>query len=437
MLRVLAILFLFSLFIPAEFYTMVGTVRIEAYRIILAVALVYALFNFKVLIPRADLVDVLLIALVMLAFASFWHNHGLQKAIESTGLFALETLGAFYLARMYVITPARFFKVNQFMIIGITLLIGFTIYEAFTHDRILHRWAEMITGKTALDYRLYTEDYLRGPIMRATSVFVHPLLFGTLAALLFPFAVLLAVRTIRPVYLFNAFSLVVSMILTMSSAPLLSVIFHGATAVLVKFWHGARQFWVALFLGFIAIAMLINAFSNRGFFGILISYLTFNPNTGYFRMLQWQYTLDDDIPENLILGIAYNDWTRPYWMEWMGNSIDSYWLLLVLQHGIFAGLVLLIACFYAVFNMLNQVHQHDDTSRWMVTAWILSFMSLILIGFTVDYFGTLQPIMFFMLGAISWAKFYRSWDSDHPTENLVTHEIRANNTVITSNNLQD
>jgi hypothetical protein len=87
--------------------------------------------------------------------------------------------------------------------------------------------------------------------------------------------------------------------------------------------------------------------------------------------------------------------------------------------------------------MLNQVHQHDDTSRWMVTAWILSFMSLILIGFTVDYFGTLQPIMFFMLGAISWAKFYRSWDSDHPTENLVTHEIRANNTVITSNNLQD
>jgi hypothetical protein len=153
--------------------------------------------------------------------------------------------------------------------------------------------------------------------------------------------------------------------------------------------------------------------------------------------LQWQYTLDDDIPENLILGIAYNDWTRPYWMEWMGNSIDSYWLLLVLQHGIFAGLVLLIACFYAVFNMLNQVHQHDDTSRWMVTAWILSFMSLILIGFTVDYFGTLQPIMFFMLGAISWAKFYRSWDSDHPTENLVTQEIRANNTVITSNNLQD
>lgn len=437
MLRVLAILFLVSLFIPAEFYTMVGTVRLEAYRIILGIALLYALFNFKVIIPRADIVDVLLIALVALAFASFWYNHGLQKALESTGLYALETLGAFYLARMYVITPARFFQINQVLIIGITLLIGFTIYEAFSHHRILHQWAEQITGKSALDFRLYTEDYLRGPIMRAASVFIHPLLFGTLAALLFPFAFLLAIRTIRPAYIINLVSLIVSMVLTMSSAPLLSVIFHGATAILVKFWHGARQFWVALFLGFIAFSMLINAFSNRGFFGILISYLTFNPNTGYFRMLQWQYTLDDDIPDNLILGIAHHDWTRPYWMEWMGNSIDSFWLLLALQHGIFAALVLLIASFYALFNILNQVHQHDDSTRWMVTAWVLSFMSLILIGFTVDYFGTLQPIMFFMLGAISWARFYRSWDSDHPTENLATSEIRANNNLKTSNNLQD
>ena len=79
MLRTLAILFILSLFIPAEFYTMAGTIRLEAYRIILGIALIYTLFNFKTVISRADFVDVLLIALVMLAFASFWHNHGFQK----------------------------------------------------------------------------------------------------------------------------------------------------------------------------------------------------------------------------------------------------------------------------------------------------------------------------------------------------------------------
>ena len=33
-------------------------------------------------------------------------------------------------------------------------------------------------------------------------------------------------------------------------------------------------------------------------------------------------------------------------------------------------------------------------------------MSLILIGFTVDYFGKIQPLFFFVLGSIGWANNY-------------------------------
>jgi len=33
-------------------------------------------------------------------------------------------------------------------------------------------------------------------------------------------------------------------------------------------------------------------------------------------------------------------------------------------------------------------------------------MSLILIGFTVDYFGKIQPLFFFVLGSIGWARNY-------------------------------
>jgi hypothetical protein len=40
----------------------------------------------------------------------------------------------------------------------------------------------------------------------------------------------------------------------------------------------------------------------------------------------------------------------------------------------------------------------------MANAWALSFLALILIGFTVDYFGKLQPMFFFTLGAIGWIK---------------------------------
>ena len=405
MLRILAILFVISIFIPVEFFVMAGTVRIETYRVILALTLIYAFFNFRTLLKRADLTDLLLLGLIVIAFASFWYNHSLQKAIESTGLYSLETLGAFYLAKLFITTPERFYKINQAFIWILVVLTLPAIYEALSHHRILHEWAERLTGHISIDYRLYTSDYLRGNIMRTTSVFAHPILYGTLTALFFPFAILLFWRQQKFRQFIAILGLSLSMLTTLSSAPLLSLIFQGFTVLLVKFWHTARRFWIALFFSGLAGAMLIQALSNRGFFGILISYLTFNPNTGYFRMLQWEYSMDD-ILDHPILGIAHNDWTRPYWKDWMGDSIDSFWLLVTLQHGIFAFILLLTACLYAIFSVLNQVHRQHETVKWMVTAWILSFMSLVLIGFTVDYFDKLQPMFFFTLGAMSWAKYY-------------------------------
>ena len=426
MLRIIAILFVISIFIPVEFYTMAGSVRIEAYRIVLGLAILYALFNLNTLLKQMDLTDILLFSLIALAFASFWYNHSLQKAIESTGLYALETLGAFYLARLYINSPERFYNFNKSFIIVLTLLIGLTVYEALAKHRILHEIAEQVTGNKSLDYRLYTNDYVRGGIMRATSVFAHPILFGTLAAMFFPFAIIAFLRWRSFSNGLGLFGLLLSMIMTLSSAPLLSVIFQGFTVLLVKFWDSARRLWIGLFFSIIAGAMLLNAASNRGFFGILISYLTFNPNTGYFRMLQWEYSMDD-ILNNPILGIAHNDWTRPYWKQWMGDSIDSFWLLITLQHGIFAALLLLIACLYAVFSTLNRINQQNDTVKWMVTAWLLSFMSLILIGFTVDYFGKLQPLFFFMLGAVGWARYtLPPSNSDGVTGNTATS---GNNTT--------
>ncbi len=392
---------------------MAGNVRIEAYRIVLALVMIYAFLNFKTILEKADLADILLYALVGFAFASFWYNHSLQKAIQSTGIYMLETLGAFYLARLYITTPERFFKVNMAFITIIAALTLLTIYESLAQHRILHEWAEKITGNQSLDWRLYTHFYIRADIMRATSVFAHPILFGTLAAMFFPFAFLLMLRQRKLFYIGNVLGLVISMIMTLSSAPLLSLIFQGITTVLVKFWDTARRLWISVFFGGLAFALFIEALSNRGFFGILISYLTFNPNTGYFRMLQWEHSMDD-ILNHPILGIAHHDWTRPYWKDWMGDSIDSFWLLTTLQHGIFAALLLFIACTYTVFKILNQVHQQANTSKWMVTSWILSFMSLILIGFTVHYFDKLQPMFFFALGAIAWASDY--YRIDDPNE---------------------
>jgi len=401
-IRVLAFLFVLSIFIPVEFHYLVGSLRIEAYRIILGLVLIYAFINIKEVLESADIIDILLFLFVLLASASLVYNHGLQKGIESSGILTIEILGAFYLSRLFITTPKNYYQINMWFVIILSFLVVFSLYEAFAKHRILHEWAKNITGHDALDYRLYTHYYIRMGIMRTTNLFAHPILYGTIGAIFFPFIVLLTIYKFKLRNLIMSIAILIGMVSTLSSAPLLSVAFQGMTAVLTRFWSGGKRFWFGF--GFIALSgvILINSISNRGFFAILISYLTFNPITGYYRMLQWEHSMDDIINHPLF-GIGLHDWTRP---DWMNSSIDSFWLLMTLQHGIIASFLLLFLCLYAVFHVLNRLHKHHPASRWMIQSWILAFMSLILIGFTVDYFGKIQPLFFFVLGSIGWARNY-------------------------------
>ena len=400
--KILGILFVISIFIPVEFHYLVGSLRIEAYRVVLGLALLYSLFNIKNLLEDADLIDILLFIFITLASISLIYNHGIQKGIESSGILAIEILGAFYLARGLVITPKSYYKINLLFATILALLVVVSVYEAFAHHRILHEWAKNITGHDSLNWKLYTHYYIRFDIMRTTNLFAHPILYGTIGAIFFPFIILLLLYRFTFSNLLKTLALLVGMISTLSSAPLLSVVFQGMTAVLAQYWMGAKRLWMAIAFFGISGFLIIEAMSNRGFFAILISYLTFNPVTGYYRMLQWKYSMDD-IANHPVFGIGLHDWTRP---EWMNSSIDSFWLLMTMQHGVFAGFILLFCSLYAVFHILNDLHKHHLATRWMVKSWILAFMSLILIGFTVDYFGKIQPLFFFVLGSIGWAKYY-------------------------------
>lgn len=399
-IKILAILFVFSIFIPVEFHMLAGSLRIEAYRVVLGLSLIYAFININQILKKADIIDVLLFAFTLLASASLIYNHGLQKGIESSGILIIEILGAFYLARLYITTPKNYYQINMLFATILAVLLIFSLYEAFAKHRILHEWAKAITGHDSLDYRLNTHYYIRMGIMRTTNLFAHPILYGTIGAIFFPFIVLLVFFKFKISNLIKSIAILIGMVSTLSSAPLLAVAFQSMTAVLTRFWAGGKRFWIGASFVLLSSFMLINAVSNRGFFAILISYLTFNPVTGYYRMLQWEYTMDD-IANHPLFGIGLNDWTRP---DWMNSSIDSFWLLMTLQHGIIASSILFFVCLYAVFHMLNRLHKFHPATRWMVKSWILAFMSLILIGFTVDYFGKIQPLFFFVLGSIAWAR---------------------------------
>ena len=93
-LRILTILFIISIFIPVEFHYLLGSLRIETYRVVLGLALVASIINIKQVLEKADFVDILLGAFIVLATASLMYNHGPQKGLESSGILAIEDFGS-------------------------------------------------------------------------------------------------------------------------------------------------------------------------------------------------------------------------------------------------------------------------------------------------------------------------------------------------------
>ena len=70
---------------------------------------------------------------------------------------------------------------------------------------------------------------------------------------------------------------------------------------------------------------------------MLITYLTFNSGTAYWRLHIWNFG-SAEVWRNPLFGIGLNDWARPSWM-WTA-SVDNFWLLTAMRYGIPAFLLL-------------------------------------------------------------------------------------------------
>ena len=89
--------------------------------------------------------------------------------------------------------------------------------------------------------------------------------------------------------------------------------------------------------------VVVSMFSNRTPFHVFITYLTFNLEASYNRILIWDFGTAE-VMRNPLFGIGYGEFDRPWWMH---ASVDNFWLLIAMRHGLpafflFAAAILLI-----------------------------------------------------------------------------------------------
>ena len=406
----LAKLFIISLFIPGEFHVSLGGLRLDAYRIVLGISTIAGLSYVSRRFRHLQVPDKCILAASGWGVLSLLINHGLTEGIEKSGIFFFEIFGAYFLGRQAIVNDNRLIATYKLLGFMVLIFVIPTMIEMLTGKKVVHDIASAITGKNILAPSLYTEDYMRHGMTRATSAFTHPILNGTICATVLPFAFYLVLRYKKPLFVVMAIGSFLSAFSALSSAPLLVIAVQVAFAGYVKLKQIIKSKMRYVIMAVCFCALVVQLFSNRGIVKIIIQTATFNPHTGTHRLLIIEH-LRDDIMRSPFFGSGLGaPWTAP---TWMGQSIDNFWWATAFTYGIPFSVIVAITGFYCISKIkVSEVPEKEDYLAYAAKA---SVLSLMILGLTVHLFGKVNPLFYFTLGSVVFL-FNPSKDQDKQSE---------------------
>lgn len=391
-----AMIFVVLLMMPPETSVKLGELRISPYRWVLLFTLPVALY--KLLLLREDrltLVDGLVAAHAFWVILAITVTHDAVKGAASGGIYLVESLGAFLLARVYVRTTEEFRSVVGVLALCVLMLMLVSIPEMVTGKHYARDFARSILGGTPPD-----EMGQRLGLTRAYGPFEHPILYGIFCAASIgltrvafasdkAFAIWPAVRT--GLLFLATFASVSSGAMAVAAIQLGMIAWGRVTATIPGRWLVLA---VVCVMGIVAVSSV----STRSPIAVLITTLSLSPETGYMRMEIFNYG-SAEVERNPVWGIGFNDWERPDWMPDTG-SVDNFWLLTAMRFGLPA-LVLLGLAMAVILFRAGRAKLSGDAAE-LRTAVLIALVGIALAGCTVHFWNALFSLFFFLLGCSAW-----------------------------------
>ncbi|MFK4751342.1 hypothetical protein [Oceanobacter antarcticus] len=387
-MKVFLFLFLVFSFIPNEAYLSIGGVRFEAYRILLIFYFFAAVGDLAR--EKMQFFEKMLFCYCLWCSLSFMYIYGVG-GIQTSLIQFLEMYMVYFMGRMYTLRAGWYGLIKFLKIIGafFILMIPLAVYESQTGNRITHSVVGAIFGNYAASFAGY--NYFRMGVFRSSVIFAHPILYSVIA-----FSMLLPVLYVfkggrRNIYLF---SYVVAGFTAMTSAGFLMLIVQLGFVVLEKISLKISLFKRIFYFLVFAFLVYLEVFSNRGALKFLIMSISLDPVTAFTRYIQWDQAWDDII-DNPFFGIGFEEWSRP---SWLGYSIDSYWLLAMVNNGLVS--IVFLSAFWV--GMVRNVYtMYKMTNDFVYYIFFAVVMSLIFAAFTVDLFDRAQTLTYLYFGIIS------------------------------------
>ena len=383
-------LLLISLAVPVELSILIGDFRVSLSRLLLLLAAIPVMRKYMAA-SRKKNYEYLLLGYIGWLFVSSFFNHGLEVSIERAGSLGLEALISFFVAAFGITNVKRWISTVKVLVAVVFFIFPFVLVEALIGKHFIHDFLSLLTGYI---YPIPYEERLG--LMRSSGPFNHPILLGVFSATLIGMVWygLYSRSLFKKAFCITL--LIFNTLLSLSSAPVLLVFFQVFAIAFNRIAGAYKSRWKAVIFCAAIIYFVLLVVSNRSPFMVILSRITLDPSTSFYRLLTWQYA-GDSVISHPFFGVGMNEWARPAWM--ITSSIDSFWLKTAVLYGIPAVVMLTLSTLILTGKVVKLMKASKiDAYRKLCVGWIVSIVSLVLLGFTVDFFGEIHIYFFFLLG---------------------------------------
>ncbi len=382
---------------PVIFY--IGPTRLSPYRLVLVLTFIPCLMAWlSGSVGRTRLPDVLMLLAAIWGAVVLISTHGIDKALQTAGIFVIETFGTFLFARRYIRDIVAFRRMVKSLVFMVIFLLPFALYENFAGSPILLE----LFGKVFSVYDVIGSEARLG-LRRAQGTFEHFILFGVVCSSAFALSYYVFGAAARLGGRLSSVLVAMTVVSSLSSGAILSVAVQGMLIVWDKVTVRVARRWGILATLIIAAYFVVELSSNRSAFDVFISYLTFNADTSYMRVHIWHYGTQS-VMQHPIFGIGLNDWERP---SWMGGSMDNFWLVTAVRYGI-PGLLFTAGGFLSVCFGLGRLKNLPYEVAQCRKALIITICGLALAICTVHVWDAPYVLIIFLLGSGMWIFDYRN-----------------------------
>lgn len=370
--KLAAWLVLIGLIIPAaEVQIYIGGLKFTVGRLGIFALLIPAIFVLLKPGRRLLLCDLFVMAMAIWMPVAALNVSG-TSALSSAGAESIEFLGGYLVARAFFFgAPSLRAFVDVLKVLAVAVVI-IAMMDSASGRLLVHDIFGSIFGVTPI------EDQYRRGMVRATATFDHAILLGAFCAVTATVLLYSEQNAVKR-YLYVALCCL-GAVLSLSSSSLMALGISFATYAYDRLLRQFSWRWSACWWAIGIFALLISLVTKNPL-GWILSNLTLDPASGYFRLMEWTAAFDE-IAEAPWIGHAFTDFGTAELF-----SVDSIWLVLPLRFGIPTVVLLLLATITAMWPTKLPGNAGDPYMNRMRIAFSLILVLYVFIGLTVHYWN--------------------------------------------------